>query len=279
MNGGPSQMDTFDLKPGHANGGPFKEIADHRSRHPHQRTPAASSPRHMDGMAIDPLDDHPRRRPRPGDVLPAHRLSAAGPDPVSDARLAGVQGTGQRRARRCRTSSASPRIACFSPAAYGPGFLGPQYAPLIVGDVTQLRFGRRPGSRLRPGRSARAGPATAGERRAAHQADARIDLLRGHGDATSLPAIPAVAGRSHQHRLRPGRPPDAHRGPAAFNLDEERPAAARRLRPQPVRPGLPAGPPAGRARRAVRRGHAGSVPTAAVGWDTHDRQLRRRPPA
>src|SRR5216684_56036 len=26
MNGGPSQMDTFDLNPGHANGGPFKEI-------------------------------------------------------------------------------------------------------------------------------------------------------------------------------------------------------------------------------------------------------------
>src|ERR1700748_3736478 len=25
MNGGPSQLDTFDLKPGHANGGPFKE--------------------------------------------------------------------------------------------------------------------------------------------------------------------------------------------------------------------------------------------------------------
>src|SRR5919197_59173 len=27
MNGGPSQMDTFDLKPGTANGGSFKEIA------------------------------------------------------------------------------------------------------------------------------------------------------------------------------------------------------------------------------------------------------------
>src|SRR5215471_2809950 len=26
MDGGPSQMDTFDLKPGHANGGPYKEI-------------------------------------------------------------------------------------------------------------------------------------------------------------------------------------------------------------------------------------------------------------
>src|SRR5262245_13112248 len=27
MAGGPSQLDTFDLKPGHANGGPFKETA------------------------------------------------------------------------------------------------------------------------------------------------------------------------------------------------------------------------------------------------------------
>src|SRR5262249_59118761 len=27
MNGGPSQLDTFDLKPGHANGGPFRAIA------------------------------------------------------------------------------------------------------------------------------------------------------------------------------------------------------------------------------------------------------------
>src|SRR5437868_7977033 len=27
MSGGPSQLDTFDLKPGHPNGGPFKPIA------------------------------------------------------------------------------------------------------------------------------------------------------------------------------------------------------------------------------------------------------------
>src|SRR5262244_360756 len=26
MSGGPSQTDTFDLKPGHANGGPYREI-------------------------------------------------------------------------------------------------------------------------------------------------------------------------------------------------------------------------------------------------------------
>src|SRR5579884_4299958 len=27
MNGGPPQTDTFDMKPGHKNGGPYKEIA------------------------------------------------------------------------------------------------------------------------------------------------------------------------------------------------------------------------------------------------------------
>ena len=32
MNGGPSQIDTFDLKPGHANGGPFKPDRHHRRR-------------------------------------------------------------------------------------------------------------------------------------------------------------------------------------------------------------------------------------------------------
>ena len=42
MNGGPSQMDTFDLKPGHANGGPFKEIATVGPRHQDQRAPAAA---------------------------------------------------------------------------------------------------------------------------------------------------------------------------------------------------------------------------------------------
>ena len=44
MNGGPSQMDTFDLKPGHANGGPFKEIDTCGARHQDQRAPAARSP-------------------------------------------------------------------------------------------------------------------------------------------------------------------------------------------------------------------------------------------
>src|SRR6516165_6536047 len=51
MNGGPSQMDTFDLKPGHANGGTFREIGTavpgiRISEH----LPKVA--RHMDRMAI-----------------------------------------------------------------------------------------------------------------------------------------------------------------------------------------------------------------------------------
>ena len=51
MNGGPSQMDTFDLKPGHANGGPYKEIATNApgvkiSEH------LPKTARHADRMAI-----------------------------------------------------------------------------------------------------------------------------------------------------------------------------------------------------------------------------------
>ena len=44
MSGGPSQMDTFDLKPGHANGGPFKEIETSGAGHEHQRAPAEAWP-------------------------------------------------------------------------------------------------------------------------------------------------------------------------------------------------------------------------------------------
>src|SRR5437763_4846133 len=51
MNGGPSQMDTFDLKPGHENGGPYEEI---QTNVPgiriSEHLPRIA--RHMDKMAI-----------------------------------------------------------------------------------------------------------------------------------------------------------------------------------------------------------------------------------
>ena len=40
MSGGPSQIDTFDPKPGHANGGPFKPIQTEMPGNPVGRAPA-----------------------------------------------------------------------------------------------------------------------------------------------------------------------------------------------------------------------------------------------
>ena len=48
MNGGPSQTDTFDLKPGHANGGTFKEIA--------TAVPGMRISEHLPGMAKEMKD-------------------------------------------------------------------------------------------------------------------------------------------------------------------------------------------------------------------------------
>src|SRR6266852_2458303 len=48
MNGGPSQIDTFDLKPGHANGGPFAEIA--------TAAPGVRISEHLPGLATQMKD-------------------------------------------------------------------------------------------------------------------------------------------------------------------------------------------------------------------------------
>ena len=85
---------------------------------------------------------------------------------------------------------------------------------------------------------------------------------------------PGVVAASHQtayERAVRLMQTDAPQGVRPRRGEGQRP---RRLRPQPVRPGLPAGPPAGRARRAVRRGDARRRQRPAFGWDTHAEQLR-----
>jgi hypothetical protein len=132
MNGGPSQMDTFDLKPGHANGGPYKEIATNVpgikiSEH------LPKIAKHADRMAVirsmsTKEADHGRATyyMRTGHVpggpiqYPALGALVAKELEKPDAELPGF------------VSIAPSRF--LSPAAYGPGFLGPQYAPLTVGE-------------------------------------------------------------------------------------------------------------------------------------------------
>ena len=139
MSGGPSQTDTFDMKPGHANGGEFKEIATQRPGPAVQRAPAEAGRARRPARGR-PLAEHQGRRPRPRHAPGAHRPSADGRRRVSVDRLL----AGQAAGRRDRTplpsyvSVAPPQQ--INPAAFGPGFLG---AELRAGD-------RRPAAAAAP---------------------------------------------------------------------------------------------------------------------------------
>jgi hypothetical protein len=135
MNGGPSQMDTFDLKPGQDNGGPFKEISssvpgikisehlpkiarhvDHLAVIRSMRTKEADHGRATYQMRTGRLPGGPVQYPTMGSVF-SKELERPGAELPNFVSIAPYR--------------------FFSPAAYGPGFLGPQYAPLIVGEGQQ----------------------------------------------------------------------------------------------------------------------------------------------
>src|SRR5438105_1204022 len=133
MNGGPIQTDTFDLKPGHANGGPYKEI----------QTSAA-------GLKIS---EHLPKIAKFGDQMVVVRSMNTKEADHSRATFYMRTGYLPQGAIQYPTMGsllskelARPELPLpnfvaiapyrfFSPAAYSSGFLGPQYAPLIVGDT------------------------------------------------------------------------------------------------------------------------------------------------
>ena len=135
MNGGPSQMDTFDLKPGHANGGPFKEIATSVpgikiSEH------LPKIAKHMDKMAL--IRSMSTKEADHGRATYQMRTGHLPGGPVQYPTLGSLfsKELEQPGAELPNFVSIAP-YRFFSPAAYGPGFLGPQYAPLVVGENQQ----------------------------------------------------------------------------------------------------------------------------------------------
>lgn len=129
MSGGPSQTDTFDMKPGHANGGEFKELA--------TSVPGLQFSEHLPKLAkqADQLaivrslttkeGDHARgtylvrtgRTPRGGVAYPSMACALA-KELTADSVLPNY------------VTVAPPRDV--NPAAFEPGFLGARFAPAIV---------------------------------------------------------------------------------------------------------------------------------------------------
>jgi Protein of unknown function (DUF1501) len=141
MNGGPSQMDTFDLKPGHTNGGPFKEIQ--------TSAPGLKISEHLPKIAKfgDKMAVIRSMTTKEADHGRASFLMRTGYNPTGPIQYPPIGSLISKELGK--EDSALPNCVSiapyrfFNPAAWGSGFLGPKYAPLVVGDTSQFFFNPR----------------------------------------------------------------------------------------------------------------------------------------
>src|SRR5437868_6351564 len=174
MSGGPSQMDTFDLKPGHRNGGPFREAQ--------TAVPGIRISEHLPNLAkhTNEMVIFRNMSSREGDHGRATYFLRTGYLPQGAIQYPTLGSIVSKEIGR--DDNPLPNFVSIAPfrqfnqAAYSSGFLGPQYAPLLVGDsgngfVVQNNGGNvdqvlRVQDLQPPGDISRA------------QADARIDILQ-----------------------------------------------------------------------------------------------------
>ena len=130
MNGGPSQTDTFDMKPDHENGGEFKEIA--------TSAPGLRFSEHLPKLAQhgDRLAVVRSITTKEGDHARGTHLVRTGHAPMGDVAHPSIACSLSKQIARGDEFlpsyvSVVPRPE-VSPASFGPGFLGQRYAPAIV---------------------------------------------------------------------------------------------------------------------------------------------------
>jgi len=258
MNGGPSQMDTFDLKPGHVNGGEFRETQ--------TAVPGIRISEHLPKLARNARDLVIVRSmsTREGDHGRATFLMRTGylPQgpiqfPTLGSLISKELGSDQNTLPNF-VSIGSGRAV--NNMAWSPGFLGPQYAPLLVGE--QIGGPQQANNYEQALRVPDLAPAD-GMTQA--QADARINLLLDM-ERDFVSRTPGFSPQSHatayERAVRLMRTAAA----TAFNLEEE-PAS---IRDQYGRNQFGQG--CLLARRLVERG----VPFVEVslgGWDTHNQNF------
>jgi hypothetical protein len=270
MNGGPSQMETFDLKPGHENGGPYREIATsvpgiRISEH----LPKVA--RNMEHMAIirsmnTREGDHGR-----GTFLMRTGYLPQGPIqyPTLGSLVAKEIGSDQNPLPNF-VSIAPFRL--FSPTAWGPGFLGPQFAPLLVGDTGNQFVIMQPGQNNYE-QALRVQDLTPPEGVTRTHADARIGLLQAM-EQDFVSRHPGMSPLSHQTAYDRAVRLMRTAASTAFNLEEE----PGRIRDAYGRNQFGQG--CLLARRLVERGvpfvevTLGNIGNNNLGWDTHNENFQ-----
>ena len=258
MTGGPSQIDTLDMKPGHSNGGPFKPIE--------TSVPGLRISEHLPKLArvmehVVPIRSMSTKE---GDHARATYQLRTGYKPVGPIHYPTL---GSLLSKELGTDEAElPNYVAIAPnrslnpSAYGPGFLGPAYAPLIVG-----------GSNAGPGGNTSLQVKNLDLPRGINQneADERLMLLdQLETDFTA--SRPGIIGTSHRAAYRAAVKMMRSEAVKAFQLDEES-AALRETYGRHL-----FGQGCLLARRLVERGVPivevslnGVQGTNTLGWDTH----------
>lgn len=261
MSGGPSQLDTFDPKPEHENGGEFEPIE--------TSVPGIQVCEHLPKIAqqMEHLAIIRSMSTKEGDHTRATYLAHTGYLPQGPIRYPTLgslfsKELGDDSSDLPNFVSIAPN-RLLSPGAYGPGFLGPQYAPLIVGDLARgsLQVGEDDTLQVRNIELPRGVDHP--------QLDGRLGLLNTlqTGFAASRPDVTIESHRlAYEKAVRMMR----SQAVSAFTLDDEDDALRDAYGRNPFGQGCLL------ARRLVERG----VPfievslnsadnTQGVGWDTH----------
>lgn len=264
MSGGPSQTDTFDPKPEHANGGQFKAID--------TAAPGVKISEHLPGLAkrMNDIAIIRSMNTKEGDHGRATFTIHTGYLPTGPIRYPTIgsllsKELGDDSAELPNFVSVAPTRA-LNPAAYSPGFLGPQYAPLVVGERAVVAPG---GGRDARNLSFSVEDLTPPIGIDPHRADARLALLdtvrRDFGDHH-----PGISPVSHDDAYQRATRLMKSKAAKAFELDDE-PA---KLRDAYGR--TPFGQGCLLARRLVERGVpfvevtlSSAEGSGGLGWDTH----------
>lgn len=265
MNGGPSQMDTFDLKPGHDNGGPMRGTATsvpgiRISEHLPQVA------RRMQDLAI--IRSMSSREADHGRATFQMRTGYLPGGPVQYPTLGSLfaKELGRPDAELPNFVSIAP-YTFFSPAAYGPGFLGPQHAPLVLASDRQTGLpipGQQQNSNYEASlRVPDVTPSVSTERSVA-----RIELLD-EMEQDFLQNRPRLPVQGHRSAYQRAVTLMRSRATRAFDLDDE-PANLRDRYGRNI-----FGQGCLLARRLIEHGvpfvevSLGSLDNLALGWDTH----------
>ncbi len=266
MNGGAAQTDTFDLKPDHPNGGPYKPLQ--------TSVPGIHFGEHLPKLAVhaDKLAVVRSMSTREGEHERATYYLRTGylpGTPVQYPAFGSLVGKelGDDRSDLPAFVSIGPSRG-LGAAAYGPGFLGPQHAPLIVSEVNPFNpeadYDKLP--KVQDVQSAR--------ELGKDEAASRLDILRGL-ERDFLSQHPAGPVTSHAAAYDRAVRLMSSAASKAFDLDAESPALRDRYGRNLFGQGCLL------ARRLVERGvpfvevTLKAVPGVPEGWDTHQRNFEQ----